>query len=140
MSSADHSVLSFPTPAKASEGEELLVEEIRESIRCITAALSRSQRRLIEISRILSEIETRRASSGGADLTGRDTYLPSVQSRGRSEEGPAGSGNGPSVLVMQKRAHSLSSELMIPNKSNDRKGTNSKEPASDLVHGRTTLS
>ena len=114
--------------------------EIHESIRCITAALSRSQRRLIEISRILSEIETRGASSGGADLTRRDSYLPSVQSGGRPEERRARGGNGPSVLVMSKRAHSLSSESMIPNKSNDRKGTNSKEPASDLVHGRITLS
>jgi hypothetical protein len=140
MSSAEDSVLPFPTPAKAPEGDERLVEEIRESIRCITAALSRSQRRLNEISRILSEIERRPRAAESADLTAPESCLPSVESSVRSEDGQAGSGNSPRVLVMQKCTHSPSSESMIPDKSNVRKGTNSKQPASDLVHGRITLS
>lgn len=105
MSSADRSILSFPNPAKASEGEERLVEEIRESIRCVTAALSWSQRRLNEISQILCEIETRRQAAAGVDLTEPDSCPPSVQSSVRAEERQTGSGDGPRLLIMQKRAH-----------------------------------
>lgn len=68
MSSADHNIVPFPSPGQPSTGEERLVGEIHAAVRCITAALNRSQRQLHEITRLLLEVEMQGRSTGGGGL------------------------------------------------------------------------
>src|SRR5437879_4143847 len=57
MSSSSRSVLLFPSPPQNATPEDSHVDQIRESVRCLTSALKRSQRQLQAILRILDEMD-----------------------------------------------------------------------------------
>jgi hypothetical protein len=66
MSGHGNKVLSFPNRIQATSSEDH-IQEIREALRCVSAAMMRSQRQVEQINRILEQIESRDARGSGAD-------------------------------------------------------------------------